>query len=154
MMKTRPNGEDVFVATETLPSQDGVSYGWIAEVETTRSTVRWQERLTLPEPQDDWGDVEDDENVYIAKDGRTALSTADELVDGGEMRHVNWLLGTGDPAGRYVMDVAIEGHPVGHFEFRVDHPVHEKPMLVRYPRHTGAMPAVRITRQGGDVAWK
>jgi len=154
ILKTTPSGDDHFIPADVLPAEDGVNYGWIAEIETSRSSVRWQERLTLPEPADDWGDVEDDDGVRISKDGRTALSTGDELVEKGEMRHVNWLLGTGDPPGRYIMDVAIEGHPVAHFEFRLDHPVHEKPMLVRYPRRMGAMPALRVARTDEGTIWR
>jgi hypothetical protein len=154
IVKNTPSGDDEFVPADVLPAEDGITYGWVADLETTRPSVRWQERLTLPQPSDDWGDAEDDDGVLISQDGRTALSTGDDLVDKGQMRHVNWLLGTGDPPGRYVMDVAIEGHPVAHFEFRLEQPVHEKPMLVRYPRRTGAMPAVRAARTDGGTTWK
>lgn len=150
VIRNATDGSDAFVAGNVLPAEDGVNYGWIADVETARSSVRWQERLTLPQPSDDWGDAEDDDGVLISRDGRTALSTGDDLVDDGQLRHVNWLLGTGDPVGRYVMDVAIEGHQVAHFEFRLDHPVHEKPLLVRYPRRTGAISTLRVVRSGGD----
>jgi hypothetical protein len=149
ILKNDASGDDTFIAADVLPAEDGINYGWIADIETTRTSVRWQERLTLPKPSDDWGDVESDDGVIISRDGRTALSTGDELIDDGQLRHVNWLLGMGDPPGTYVMDVGIEGHPVAHFEFKLDHAVHEKPLLVRYPRHTGAMPALRVARAEG-----
>ena len=68
--------------------------------------------------------------------------------------HLYWILGTGDPPGRYEMEVAIEGHPVGQFVFVLERPVHEKPVLVRYPHRTGAMPAKRILQHEGAVVWK
>jgi hypothetical protein len=153
-LKTTPSGNEEFVATDTLPAEEGVNYGWIADVETTRTSLRWQERLTLPQPEADWGDAEDDDDVIISRDGRTALSTAEDVVEAGQVRHMYWLLSSGDPPGRYIMDVAIEGRPVAHLEFHLDHPVHEKAMLVRYPRRVGAVPARRIARRGGVMVWK
>ncbi len=153
-LKNTPSGNEDFVATETLPAEEGINYGWIAEMETTRPSVRWQERLSLPSPEEDWGDAEDDEDVVISQDGRTALSAGNEVINAGRVQHMYWILGAGDPTGRYVMDVAIEGHPVAHFEFHLDHPVHEKPMLVRYPRRTGAMPGLRVARNEGVLVWK
>ena len=154
LLKTTPSGNEEFIATDRLPAEEGANYGWIADVETTRSSVRWQERLYLPAPEEDWGDAAEDEDVIISQDGRTALSTGDDVVDDGQVRHMYWTLSTVDPTGRYEMDVAIEGHPVAHFEFHLDHPVHEKPMLVRYPRRTGAMPGLRIARNEGSLRWK
>jgi hypothetical protein len=154
LLKTTPSGNEEFIATDVLPAEEGVNYGWIADVETTRPSLRWQERLYLPSPQDDWGDAAEDEDVVISQDGRTALSTGDDVVGAGQVRHVYWLVSTGDPLGRYEMDVAIEGHPVAHFEFHLDHRVHEKPMLVRYPRRTGAMPGLRVARKEGNSRWK
>lgn len=154
LLKTTPSGNEEFIATDRLPAEEGANYGWIADVETTRTSLRWQERLYLPAPEEDWGDAAEDEDVIISQDGRTALSTGDDVVDEGQLRHMYWTLGTVDPTGRYEMDVAIEGHPVAHFEFHLDHPVHEKPMLVRYPRHMGAMPGLRIARTEGASRWK
>jgi hypothetical protein len=154
VMKTTPSGNEVFVPTNTLPGEEGVNYGWEAEVETTRPFLRWQERLTVPKPLSDWGDAEDDEDVLISRDGRTALSAGSEAVDGGKVQHLYWMLGAGDPPGRYEMEVAIEGHPVGQFVFVLERPVHEKPVLVRYPRRTGAMLGKRIGQNGGSFVWK
>jgi hypothetical protein len=154
LLKTTPSGNEEFIATDRLPAEEGANYGWIADVETTRPSLRWQERLYLPAPEEDWGDAAEDEDVIISQDGRTALSTGDDVVDDGQLRHMYWTLSTVDPTGRYEMDVAIEGHPVAHFEFRLDHPVHEKPMLVRYPRHMGAMLGSRIARIEGASRWK
>ncbi len=154
VMKTTPSGNEVFVPSSTLPGEEGVNYGWEAEVETTRSVLRWQERLTAPKPIEDWGDAEDDDDFLISQDGRTALSAGSEMIDGGKVQHLYWILGTGDPPGRYEMEVAIEGHPVGQFVFVLERPVHEKPVLVRYPRRIGAMPGRRIVQNGGAVVWK
>jgi hypothetical protein len=59
------------------------------------------------------------------------VAQGEDLVADGELQRFYWTLAPGDPAGEYVLDVAVEGRPVAHFRFRVPAPVQETPMLVR-----------------------
>ena len=43
ILKTDASGADQFVATDEVPAVDGQVFGWVVEVSTRRSSVRWQE---------------------------------------------------------------------------------------------------------------
>lgn len=134
VLESDAEGEDRFRATRELPAEDGTTFGWRIEVETTRESLHWQEHLRLPRPPADWGDVEDDEDIAISKDGRSAAAQGDELVEEGVVDRFYWSLATGDPAGDYELDLAIEGRPIAHFRFRVPTAVREKAILVHWRR--------------------
>jgi hypothetical protein len=150
------NGALRFTATHTIPPLDGQTYGWSVDLKTSRTTVHWQEHLQLPAPSENWASSAADPDVYIAKDGKSAVAQGDELVEDGAISRSYWTLATGDPPGEYSMDLAIEGKSVGHVVFHVNERVAEKPMLVdrRSPhsllipvaRYTGTRPLVVIRR--------
>jgi len=158
VLETGPDGEERFAAADQVPAEDGQVFGWVVELETSRDSIRWQEHLRFPGPVSDWGDVESDPDVVLSRDGRSALAKGEELVDGGEMSRFYWSLASGDPAGAYELDLAIEGRPVAHFAFRVPETVREKAILVKHggrpPRARGTVQFMPVAAGRGAKSWK
>ncbi len=132
ILETNAAGEENFVPTKEVPAEDGQTFGWVVEVDTTRPSLHWQEHLKLPAAPADWGDAATDPDVMISADGRSVVAQGDDLVEDGELSRFYWALAPGDPGGEYEMDIAVEGKPVGHFTFRVPATVREKSILVRH----------------------
>ena len=150
-----PDGAERFTPTNTVPAFDGQAFGWRVEVRTSRTTVHWQEHFQLPAPSDQWGEAASDPDVLISKDGRSAVAQGDELVEDGAISRSYWTLAAGDPPGEYIMDLAIEGHPVGHFVFRVPKRVVEQPVLVRHLReHPLRAVLVPVSDTEGSPRWR
>ena len=158
ILETSASGEENFVPARELPAEDGTTFGWVVQVDTTRQSLHWQEHLKLPQPPTDWGDAASDPDISIFADGRTVVAEGDDMVEDGELSRFYWALAPGDPAGDYEMDIAVEGKPVGHFAFRVPQTVREKSILVRsLPRRAGPAHAalVRFNRAtSGTVPWR
>jgi hypothetical protein len=131
ILKTDASGEDQFVATDQVPAVDGQVFGWVVEVSTSRSSVRWQEHLRLPAPPADWGDAANDPDILISKDGKSVAAQGEDDVEDGSLSRFYWSLASGDPGGDYELDVAIEGKAVAHFRFHVASAVQEQSLLVR-----------------------
>lgn len=134
VLETTAEGEERFVPGDSLPAVEGTTFGWVLEVETQRESLHWQEHLRLPKAPADWGDASDDPDVLIARDGKSVAAHGEDAVEDGELRRFYWTLSTGDPAGDYELDVAIEGRTVAQFRFRVPAPVQEQAILVSNPR--------------------
>ena len=158
VLETGSDGEERFAAAAELPAEEGQVFGWVVEVETSRNSVRWQEHLRLPGPVTDWGDVESDPDVVLSHDGRSALAQGEDLVEDGKLSRFYWSLASGDPAGGYELDLAIEGHPVAHFAFRVPQTVREKALLVRHseraPGMRGSVQFMPVVAGRGAKTWK
>lgn len=131
ILRELPTGEVEFVETTDVPPAAGQAFGWRAEVETTRDSLQWEERLQLPTSPESWGDAEDDPEILISDDGRTAIAHGVAGVEEGRVERIYWQLDTGDPAGEYLLEVALEGRLVGRFQFRLAVPVGGGSILVR-----------------------
>lgn len=157
-LETSPSGEEHFTPATDLPPDDGQVFGWVIEVDTSRSALRWQEHLRMPGPAGDWGDVESDPDVVLSEDGRSALAQGEDLVENGELSRFYWSLASGDPAGAYELDLAIEGRAVAHFVFRVPTTVREKAILVRHggslQRRRTRISLVPVSAGHGALAWR
>ena len=129
ILESSPGGDDRFVPAQELPAKDGQVFGWVLDVETTRPSLHWQEHLRLPRAPVDWGDAANDPDVLISSDGKTVVAQGEDLVEDRELSRFYWSLASGDPAGDYELDLAVEGKPVAHFTFRVPAPVQEKAVL-------------------------
>lgn len=149
LLKGDGASDDDFVPTEEVPPFDGQAFGWIVEVDTTRRSLRWQEHLRMPEPPADWGDASSDPDLVISKDGKSVIAQGEDDVDDGELSRFYWSLATGDPAGDYQMDVAIEGHPVAHLRFHVAATVKEQTLLVRRTATVAGIRFVRVRHAAG-----
>ena len=150
LLKSDADSDDQFVPTDSIPAIDGQAFGWIIEVDTTRKTLHWQEHLRMPEPPADWGDAASDPALVISKDGKSVVAQGQDDVDDNELSRFYWSLATGDPAGEYQMDVAVEGHPVAHIRFRVPAMVKEQTLLVHRVPGAGAMRFIRVDSHGGS----
>ena len=143
LLKSDTGSDDDFLATDEIPAVEGQAFGWIVEVATSRRSLHWQEHLRMPEPPADWGDAASDPDLVISKDGKSVIAQGEGDVDDGELSRFYWSLATGDPAGDYQMDVAIEGHAVAHVRFHVAATVKEQTLLVR---RTATVAGVRFVR--------
>lgn len=158
ILETDAAGEETFVPTREVPAEDGQTFGWVVEVDTTRPSLHWQEHLRLPAPPADWGDAGSDPDVLISADGRSVVAQGDDLIEDGELSRFYWALAPGDPAGEYVLDIAVEGKAVGHFAFRVPTAVREKAILVRRElrdtRHLRLLKVRARRGKAGAIEWK
>jgi len=146
ILKTGADGEDQFVATDEVPAVDGQVFGWVVDVSTSRSSIRWQEHLRLPAPPADWGDAANDPDILISKDGKSVAAQGEDDVEDNSLSRFYWSLASGDPGGYYELDVAIEGKAVAHFRFHVATPVQEQSLLVRVRPPTPGLALVRNSR--------
>jgi hypothetical protein len=135
------DGNEHFLPSAEVPAVDGQVFGWVAELSTTRATVHWQEQLRLPAPPLDWGDAANDPDILISKDGTSVAAHGEDSVEDSGLSRFYWSLASGDPAGDYELDVAIEGRTVAHFRFKVPAVVQEQSLLVdaRAPTASGPL---------------
>jgi len=148
LLKSDEGSDDQFVPTDNIPAIDGQAFGWIIEVDTTRKTLHWQEHLRMPEPPADWGDAASDPALVISKDGKSVVAQGEDDVEDSELSRFYWSLATGDPAGEYQLDVAVEGHQVAHIRFRVPATVREQTLLVRHAPAAAGLRFIRVASHG------
>ncbi|MBS4097598.1 MAG: hypothetical protein KGZ83_12270 [Sulfuricella sp.] len=109
-------GALTFERANSFPLVPGQAYGWVIRLQTEKKTVKWREEFTLPVKPETWGDPAD--YVSISADGRTAVvEKVVELKDGAISN--SWDMAPGDPKGKYVSRVWVEGQLIGTFEFEV-----------------------------------
>ena len=111
-------GETSFVPTNTVPYVAGQEYGWFIKVKTDQPTVKWREVFTLPAAPNTWGVEGDTEDLSITNDGKTSTKEQEVAPEEGLIFN-SWTIAPGDPQGKHVMRVYIEGRLVHIFEFEV-----------------------------------
>ncbi len=107
-----------FSPAKTVPLKPGQAYGWVIDLKTNQTEVSWKEEFTLPAKPKTWGDPETVGSRSTSADGRTTTTQRRVSVDGGAIFNA-WSVAPGDPAGRYVIRVSVEGLPAQVFEFDV-----------------------------------
>lgn len=107
-----------FTATADVPNEEDQAYGWRVRVAESEQAVKWIETLTLPEASESWDGVQDDPNVMISEDGRTATTVGAEVPDGGYVEGI-WFVAPDDPRGEYVMSVELSDGRKASFTFRL-----------------------------------
>jgi hypothetical protein len=107
-----------FRATADVPNEEDQMYGWRVRVAESERSVKWIETVTLPEAPESWEGVEDNPNVMISEDGRTATTVGADLPDGGYLENA-WFVALGDPTGEYVMSVELSDGRSATFTFRL-----------------------------------
>lgn len=110
-----------FKATAEVPNEEDQAYGWRVRVAESEHAVKWIETVTLPEAPDSWEGVEDDVNVMISDDGRTATTVGIAVPDGGYLGST-WVVSLGDPPGEYEMSVELSDGRQASFTFRLGEP--------------------------------
>ncbi len=105
-------GEELprFFPTDRVAMVPGERYGWRLRVRTSKPTVVFRERVTLPSPARSWGVTAD---TIVAGDRASAVTTTRVTIPShGIFDHI-WAFAEGDPRGLYRFDVAIEGTHIG-----------------------------------------
>jgi hypothetical protein len=107
-----------FKATADVPNDEDQMYGWRVRVVESEESVKWIETVTLPEAPESWEGVEDDPNVTISEDGRTATTVGADIPDGGYLENA-WFVSFDDPPGDYLMTVEMSDGRSATFTFRL-----------------------------------
>lgn len=112
------SGEMAFVPTKVVPLTPHQEYGWKMVLRTSKPVVKWREELTLPAKPVSWGTAETQGTRSISADGKTAVTTREVSPEQGIISHA-WEIVAGDPKGRYVMRVSVDGGQAKTFGFDV-----------------------------------
>jgi hypothetical protein len=110
----RTEKEMSFTPATTLNLSDQPEYGWVMQVKTDRPTVHWREEFTLPTSAAHWGT--EGFNTQVSQDAKTAVTERDVEPANGLILNA-WKAAPGDPKGRYVMRVVVDGVAERTFEF-------------------------------------
>ena len=107
------DGNEHFEAAAHVPLTEGQAYGWVMKLHTNRSSVRWRERLHIPEGKPN--------RSARAANPRTpaALPRDETLAREGVVGHF-WRVARGDPRGAYSIELFVEGTLVQEFGFTMD----------------------------------
>lgn len=112
------DGRSKFVPARVVPLVEGQAYGWVIELRTDKKKVRWREEFTLPQAPETWGTPELLGTRRLSQDSK--VLTTERLVEPVDGAIFNmWSVAKGDPAGKHLMRVFVEGRLVNTFEFEV-----------------------------------
>ena len=107
-----------FVPSRRVPLVPGQAYGWIIQLRTDKEKIRWKEEFTLPAKPATWGEPESRGSRAVSEEGRVSV-TERVVTPAGGMIFNTWEVAPGDPSGRYVIRVIIDGVEAARFEFEV-----------------------------------
>ena len=89
--------------TDRIPSVEGIEFGWVIQLGDREQSVRWRESLSGPD-----GSAE-------VRGGINPTSTPQ--LSG------SWVVEAGDPAGRYQIEIDVDGEHLETFEFELQEPL-------------------------------
>jgi hypothetical protein len=112
------SGKEPFVPTSIVPLAENQGYGWVILLETRKQKIRWREEFTLPSAPARWGDAGQQGSHAISDNGRVSVLEREVEPEQGMISN-SWSVAPGDPKGRYVIRVIIEGSLERVFEFDV-----------------------------------
>jgi|UPI000372F942 hypothetical protein len=127
VFRKEKNGNLTLIPTRKVPLQEGVIYGWRLQLHDYNSEVTWREILKLPKPPQTWGTT-NAENFSLSADGTFVEIKRKDFPKDGVIAN-SWTIASGDPVGKYIMQVYIGDRHVATFEFEVVPPKKEKPKL-------------------------
>jgi hypothetical protein len=107
------DGAEHFTAASHVPLVTGQAFGWVMKLHTDRRTVRWRERLHVPDPAPN--------RSAAARNPRKPLALPREqnLEGGGLIGHF-WRVNSEDPGGSYAIELFVENTLVQEFVFTLD----------------------------------
>lgn len=108
----------LFKETDHIPNEIGASYRWYIHLRPDMSIVTWKEEFMLPAPAAVWGGEEKKE-VHVSRDRESAVKEMTVSPKNGWISH-GWSVAKGDPSGRYIIKVYVEGKFVKEFVFFVE----------------------------------
>lgn len=112
------SGKPVFVPATVVPLTPNQGYGWVMFLRTAKKRIKWREEFILPAKPNTWGDPEPLGTRSVSTDGRISVTEREVLPDQGVIFNT-WAVAPGDPKGRYVIRVFVEGSLAKIFEFDV-----------------------------------
>jgi hypothetical protein len=118
---TDAGGQEYFVPVTEVPNVEDQTYGWRVWVGESKEPVKWAESLTMPVAPDSWGGVEEEPNVTISPDGRTATTAGESEPEDGYVSNT-WYVAEGDPLGEYEISVQLTGGRRQTFKFQLVEP--------------------------------
>ena len=104
-----------FTPATSFPLRPGVHYGWRLHVADGRDIVPIKEELRLPAPPKVWSSVN---SFQRPDDGLTAITESPATVFDGTVEQA-WTVAPGDPPGRYILRLSVDGELIGKFEFDI-----------------------------------
>lgn len=110
--------EPAFTPTDVVPYRERQGYGWIILLKTNKSRIKWREEFTLPSSPRTWGEGEKQGIQTVSPDRKTSVTEREVTPDDG-LIYNSWAVAPGDPRGRYLIRVIIEGIKEVNFEFDV-----------------------------------
>jgi hypothetical protein len=112
------SGKPIFIPTRSVPFVENQVYGWIIVIKTNKPKIKWREEFTLPSSPITWGGSETQGLNTISHDRKTSVIEREIKLDRGLISN-RWTIAPGDPKGRYVIHVIIDGIMERTFEFDV-----------------------------------
>lgn len=108
------NGE--FTETSKVPLVKGQAYGWKLKIKQLEpnAKIKWKEEFTLPLAPQQWGG----DKSGVSKDKKTCVTEREEVPVSGWIGH-GWDVAEGDPEGKHVMKIFINGVLMKTFKFQV-----------------------------------
>jgi hypothetical protein len=110
--------EPAFTPSAVVPYRENQGYGWIILLKTNKSRIKWREEFTLPASPKTWGEGEKQGLRSISPDRKYSVTEREVTPDDG-LIYNSWAVAPGDPRGRYLIRVIIEGIKEVSFEFEV-----------------------------------
>lgn len=107
-----------FTPASVVPFIENQAYGWVIRLQTSKPTVKWREELVLPAKPATWGDPEPLGKRSISPSGRASITEREVAPEKGMIFNA-WSVAPGDPKGKYVIRVFVDGALVKTFRFEV-----------------------------------
>lgn len=73
--------------------------------------------LTLPKPPLTWG-TDNGEHFFLSPDGTKSVIKRTAKVKKGVVSNF-WTVSTGDPTGKYILEVYVDKHKIASFKFEI-----------------------------------
>jgi hypothetical protein len=112
-----------FTAATAVPLVVGQPFGWVIQLRTHQSnltpTVKMREELILPDFPVTWGATDTTGTRTVSDDSRVASTDFEIQPDTSGLLYRVWSIADGDPPGRYVFKLYIEGKLVKELGFEV-----------------------------------
>jgi len=104
-----------FKETNHIPYKVGLTYVWMIHLKTTNKKVTWREEFFLPAPAIIWDD-DRKSAIRVSDDKKKAIKIETVTPENGWIIN-GWSIAEGDPKGKHVMKIYIEGEFVKEFIF-------------------------------------
>lgn len=110
----------VFEPTRIVPRKEGQRYGWIIEVRTRKRSLAVREEYLLPTAATEAVERIDlsGNQLDIPLPRRSQVSQRQLVPMRGQI-YGEWAVGPGEPAGKRILQVIVEGQLAGSFEYEV-----------------------------------